>query len=783
MNHIPNVVNQLPSVKNQKSSIQFCPKSVCLTSSELLLLNPRLQYISVHSIDPFQETYRIFIKNEDVEAIWYMACNDSILLQEKDQKTNKIKFELLINWRSKSKSKGDHNCVFLPDEITCPKKWSFRKPKEDEFHVLLLGSFDADSNPTAQIHENSIIILSEAVALIWDIYEKPIFRIMLLLPLPVKRPSFSFFGDLLAIVINNNLFILKITNEKQVQESNPYIPGTKCFELVENELVIDIGISQENNNFLFLERHLPEREVSVKIVFQLRPPSETIDVNFISKDTLIILTNDTVLCCKHRTVNGKEIFDPAVLMNLENITNVLYNSSFLILYNKTNIDFLPNPNKSKLDLTFSELTNCDQVKMLNIKFVCVNENYCVVITTYEDSIPNLYLLKFEDTEKIINVAINSPNLDAKRIGLYLMKESHPLFATATYSLATQLINTWKKDKKRRNSTALEAGSLFSYSFNTGKLNQKQRKDALSIIMDLQPSSRRVFFERALLKKEEITNEILKDILKFPPSVAVIKLLQAQKFDCDIKLSDSPESDLFKAIHSSIQNEHEKAKTLFSKLPDNFISLINDDLLSKISNDLSPITLIKIGKPELPNNEWELNERKAAYCFYNNKIKESIQIASFSIGSKWHFNQWPKVPCLCDWVEGDEILQFFACCVSEYDITEENIPKMFESIIKGINFAKSKQYQLALDVLGDNIYPLKFLREFAKEPKDLVIAVQQLKDFEIKEAAFHFLISNSPKSDYYTAVNSYSSSSEFNNIFNQLKDADNKLIGLISLSAN
>ena len=208
MFHFPKVVNQIPFHSKQNTQ-QFCPTAAGLTNNgELLLLNQDLQYISVQKIDPLNETHRIFTKSENVESLWYSESNDAILFYERDAKGSK--FKLLLNWR-KNESKSRHS-IILPDNCISPVQWCFPKIDQNELQVLLLANFEKGMNATAQVNGNSIIIVSESVALIWDIYERPVFKLMLIPPFPMKSPLFSFMGDNLALVANNNLFLLNISD-------------------------------------------------------------------------------------------------------------------------------------------------------------------------------------------------------------------------------------------------------------------------------------------------------------------------------------------------------------------------------------------------------------------------------------------------------------------------------------------------------------------------------------------------------------------------------------------
>jgi hypothetical protein len=83
-------------------------------------------------------------------------------------------------------------CSIIPTPKR-PNNWRF-DPGDPGFHGFALGTFDGCTHPTAQIHENSIVIVSESAAILWDISDRPILRFVLLLPPPLVRPLFSFLG-------------------------------------------------------------------------------------------------------------------------------------------------------------------------------------------------------------------------------------------------------------------------------------------------------------------------------------------------------------------------------------------------------------------------------------------------------------------------------------------------------------------------------------------------------------------------------------------------------------
>jgi hypothetical protein len=308
------------------------------------------------------------------------------------------------------------------------------------------------------------------------------------------------------------------------------------------------------------------------------------------------------------------------------------------------------------------------------------------------------------------------------------------------------------------------------SFNAAS-SEMDRELILKEVMKVNKRYRSHFIQAAQFKNREITDEILSEILKLPESHAALKLINARKFECNCRFGQGQNALLFNAVSSSINGHHDKAKADFSRLTDlSVIQSLDMDLLWSVSRDLSPQVLVQIGKPELQNDSWSVNERKAAFHFLNGNILASLEIAASNMNDSWHFEEWPKVPLLLDWVEGGRMMHFAAGVSSEFG-GEGNIPPVFERLVRGVSLARSYEFKKALDVLGDMIYVFEFLRYFARTPAHWIQVIEQIDDPNIRKCAVHYLISNSPKKDYRRAVANCPDVAGLRFIIDELNTAD------------
>lgn len=763
MQDLPSAVEQI-----KLTNIEMCPLGCILTEkNELIMLQASFQYISIYNVETFQEMYRIFPKNEFVHDLWYVSATDSLLLMERDQMTQKPMFRLINNWRPKNSSSNTISIMTPPDYIY-PDRWHFKKINNEEITNIILSVFLPEANPTAQIFQNSIIIVSETAAIVWDLFDRPVLRFILMLPLPMLRPYFSFCGDRLAIVTNDLLFIIKIIAGQPTTEVEPFSPGSKCFEL-HDELMIDFGLTSGKRNFLFIAKYLPDRPINCEIMFEFRPPGELKHIHFLSKDTLLLLTNLAALAC---ISNGKGSYDPTQLTYTNDSNNVSQNSNFIVLYRADRLLFYPNPEKMGLDINDKQVTHIDELKMRNINYVCTNETYCIIVAASINHNGVIYLLKFTDIDKITKAALASSDIEARKAAVRLMGPKSSEYALSCYDVGMRLI---------KKCVTAESIRFLLEAFNSSdQLSKEQRSSLLTEMLSLKNQTRlKQFIQKAHFKNYEIDDKLLKEIQALPPPLASLKLIKAHKFDCKCELAQCKESDLFKAISLSIQGNHEEARQIFNGTEDELLASLDDELLSQISLDLSPATLVRIEKPTLPNDGWSLNERVAALQYMTNDFKQLFDNISNNINDVWHFDEWPKVPRICEWVKGPVNLQFAAGLFSDNNITQE-INEVFKPLSIGISLAKESKYSEAFDVLGKDIYHVLFLKHFATKPQDWINVYNQITDEEIRQIAAHFLIATSPTREYYKTVKNIPNAHGLTKILDQLREADKTLLEMLAV---
>lgn len=786
----------------------FSVSAVLSGDNEFFLLRDDINIIYGYRISPYGEIYRIFTQSHKIQKIWYVKSHDTILYMDFNEDLNETQIRLLFNWRP-AEQKNNIGVTVVPEELILPNKWHFPFPRQNKFETFLLASFKKSENPTCEVYNNSIFIISESTIIIWDLFDRPVLRTIILLPLSIQsqRPLFSFRGERLALVTKGILFIIKISENEPEKISTPFSTGSNCLKLEENKIVIDFGLSQEGQNILFIERHLPERKISIQITFQLTVPGIPKGVKFLSDKLILFINNEVILgCIRKLTNNGKEIYDPAKLRDSNGDFNQLYNQNYVIFYNNDHLDIIPNPTKSNIDFSNGTIGTMSNVNLPNITNICMDDKRCIITTSSKNKLntrisnstsdrkeksfssiststsradinsSTLYILDFEDVQKLTDVAIKSPSVEGKMIGIRLLDHNDSHFASTAYEIGFQLLEQSRK---------AEAVPFLIEAFNKG--SKENRQAILTEISKFDSKSlqkhRLLFVEGAEFKGGEITDTILQDIMKLDNHLAAIKLIQAHKFESNIQFSNSTEGNLFQAIKASICENHEKAKELFLQIDESHFSTLDDVILQKISKDLKPAVLVRLRKPEFDNDEWSLSERYASFYFMNKIASKAIEYASDDDQTTWHFSQWPTPPKLCNWIKGNEKMQFIACCVSMFNIS--NIPNLkneaLSKLIDGINLAKNEQYKNAVDTFGDDIYPIHFLRYFANTSAKWVKILQQFSENEeIHQVATHFLILNSPKGEFYSAIEPIKNLPEFSDVFSKLKSDDNSLIQLLSV---
>jgi hypothetical protein len=706
-----------------------------------------------------------------------MPSRDGILLLQSDLETSELSFLLFLNWRTADPKTP--KCSVAPPPAR-PSNWRF-EPSGTGFLAFALGSFRPGSKPSAAIHENSIVLVSESAAIFWDIVDRPVLRFLLCLPPPPIRPIFSFLGNRFAIITHGTVLIVRAVSGPRTRADEAFSPGSKCFELHET-LVPWFGVTQDNVNAssLFIVRHLPNRPVAIEILFEWRPPGEPIQVQFVSPtNALLLLTTLGVFACRPATPEALT-YSAMPLSSFHSASQVHSNKNFLILRNNESLYFFPNPEKTALnfDDSFFEL---EKITFRNIMFVTNNDDYCVIVTASvaQKAGPKradieeaaVYVLQYEDCQTLTHRLLGSSNLLAQKAGLRLKNLSDPDFPQQLFDVGMRLVKATPPE--------LSNGVLALVQAFNSRISEPQRQSILSEVMKIRRQAVKLAFIReAHFRSEEITADVQKLILSLPPAQAIRKLIQSKKFEAVSSPGDIPEARLYTAIGSALRGEHDLARGQFASVPVDLFEILDDDLLSKISDDLMPQVLVAIEKPDLHNGQWSVAERRAA-CYYNRgELLGALEIAADNIDANWHFSEWPKVPELCDWVEGNEMMQFAAGCCT-YHVVVERVPAVFARIHRAASLAKEGQFKDALEVLGAALYKFEFLRCFAKEPAKWAVIIEQVEDPDVRRCAFHYLIASSPKKSYKSVVGRLTTRPEIRKIADELEAVDLELLKKIS----
>jgi hypothetical protein len=760
--------------QSQVKTIGKYPRGgVFSTQGEFLLLENEFRRIVVLRLDTWTEVFRIVLNQVASEAIWYMPSKDGIILLQRDLETAELTFVLFLNWRVADPR--NPKCSVAP-AAKKPNNWRF-EPQESGFHSFALGCFSPNSSVVAQVHESSIVIVSESMALFWDISDRPVFRFILLLPPPLARPTFAFLGDRLAIVTQGTLLILQTVAGAATVLTEPFSPGSKCFELRET-LVPHFGVTQDNvnANSLFIVRYLPDRPVTVQILYEWRPPGDPRALAFIPPaNTLLILTSLGVFACRVGSGDpGAPNYLPEQLSFFQGATRIDFNRDFLILADASNLSIFPNPEKSGLQFgdSFEVL---EKVTYRNILFVATNVEFCVVVTgapgdrghQKADDEAAIYVLKFDDVGALARRLSGAADLSAKRAGLRLKTPSDRDFADQVYTIGLHLLTS-----------PAELANGISYlarAFNAG-VPEAQRATILAEVLRQRPTARRAFIREAAFRGDELDDALMRAVLALPPREAIRKLIQAKRFDRAADFGDIPEAALFRAIAAALAGDHAAARALFAAVaPALLLKLLDEELLCAVSEDLSPQTLIAIGRPELANSQWSAEERHAAFHFAGGRLEAALDIAAQNLAADWHFAEWPARPTLVDWVDGSAMLQFAAGCFTAHAVGRA-VPDAFRNLADACSLAKERRFAEALSKVRETVYPFDFLRCFAHGPADWAAVIGQVDDPDVRRCAIHFLIASSPKKAY-KAVLSRLSIPGLKEIADELRATDDALLAL------
>ena len=767
-----------PVEKKYEKIIQSCPQGVEVNNdNEIFILNTTTQTINVYNIEDFTQTYAIYTNLSGVFDIWYLPCCDGILFQDRDANSSKTFFKICINWRNKEYfTPGKVENVYFPKTAIFPTAWQFKSLEQykNETIILCISAFEPNLNPTAQIHDNSIFIISEKMCLIFDYNEKPELRVAIILPLPLLRPLFSFFDDYLAIIAAGNMFILKIVKGELPGDLPPFTPGNCCFDLLDN-LNVDFGLSEtQAYNFLFVTRYLPSSPHHIEILFRFFPPGLPVHLKFLSKSSVVLLTDKAAVVCRVRKNDrDKEQFDICNLSSFTSAENCLFNNDYIILTGHNTLKILPNPEKSNLDLSTFQLPELYSEELDEIQYTQVTKNHLFVVTSSRKTKTSKVIgYSIGNCEIIADAALSSNDTKINKIGVSMIASNNSKFAEWCYNIGNALF-----DQKGQLKEAID---FYIAAINAKKpISGQKRKFVIERILGLSQTKQiRSFIEQTFFLEDDINDKILEFIKQLPRDAAIRKLIRSRRFNIEMEDQGLTIEKLYKAVSLCINNKHEEARELFKECDIKQIKGLDFEILNQISRDLLPQVLIQIDQPDLPNDDWPYNERMFLYYFLKNDQKKALDFASKIGGIELHISEWPIKVETCDWLNGDNGDHLAAFCAISFD-SIENPPEMFKEIIFGIAFAKKNRFADALKLLEKRVNKIKFLRYFGKTAHAWTAILNQINDPEVNEYGQHFFLSFSPSDEFEIASKTPPDIKGIDDLLNELNQTDNQLLRTIT----
>ncbi|EAY00004.1 hypothetical protein TVAG_029080 [Trichomonas vaginalis G3] len=764
---------ELPHVAGLKQIHPFetTPTSMMISSkNEVMFFYSGFQYFNVFSIEPFQEKIRFFTSTSMDSTcidVRYMDATDSFTITQLNTNSKQYNILYVTNWRNGTKS------AFLPKLPYVPANWEFMEPFANNLSAYLIGQFQSDVEPIVEISGNSTILCTSSTFLIWDFEDRPVFRCAVLMPRFDRRPLFCFQGNTIALSVSDRIFIIRLEQDSRNSNTTPFTPGTKCFELGER-LDIDFGLTDEGANALFLVRSLPNKKYIAKTVFNICLPAELISVKALSEKSFVFLTKHPVIQTENPVILLTQRDDKFILEQFTEpcpCTSIDANRDFVVLSGESNVRFIPNPERNNEHFDEGIVTALDESRFFGLKCVCTNNDYCALLSCTNDKSDqksDIRILKFDDPIAVGLAALKSPQLKDKKAAIRLMGAAAPEFARAALDIGNQLLAA-----KDRN---VEAVRYLVTSFNVkDALSKEERSSVISSIKKLPSNStaRREFLRFAKFNPSEIDDEICKMLQEDSYSLFARKLMEAGKFDINVDERICPEAELYNAVSLSLKNQHEKAKNSLVKIAksDNLKNL-PDLILEQISKDIPPPIIVMMGRTDLECDSWSKDEIICSSKFYNDDLDFCINyVIEKDDSERWHYNEWPKKPLLCQWA-GDIKSQFISGCAVHKEIHLSN--EKYSWAVDAVNFAKKKQFGEGLKVISPNANKLNYIRMFAKTALDWTLVADQSNDQLIKEIALHEFILLSPRNEYSEALKKVSNS-EISEIANKMREADNELL--------
>jgi len=752
MENNPNFVLQLES-----KILDYFPSSIHLSQAgDLFILNSVTHVVSVYNFTTYEEKHRIlFEPPDDFVKIWYMESIDAILILQRNQDTGIQHIWQLHNWR---KSK-----VLIAKNAVCPNKWVFNDKIGTKFSILVLGEFQNNTFIDMKFFQKSLMIVSLNSATIWDFDGRPVFRTILVFPFQLDTNCYCFAGDQIAIGTNDGSFVLQIIEKELIPNDSKFEPGTKCLQLQNGALWLESGHEHDENNFVTV-RSLPGRSFVVKTLFRYNPPGQIYQIEFIEKRGFVFVTsNIKVELIQITNFDNTFEFIQNPFSLLHDTNKLSINDNYFILHGNDTIYFLPNPSKGTSLSYTGLLSHIEKLIFKNILFVQCNQSHCFVLLNSTENCV-LYRLSFVDINEVVQFSIHNRPFDIKVSCLHLLGRDHPEYPSLLYRIGVELLS-----KKKQT----EALKFLVESFNVKTTSLGFRKQILessrvNII-------RKDFAFFANFVREEIDNNVLKDILDLNSPNDAMKLFGAAFYESNISLKPSYLAELYYEV-VKIKNNC-KIEYIKISRPES-IKQMPTMLIQELSPYVSPFIRASMGFAGF-NINWLKTEQEASYSYFVDDIKKSVILVCDQDQFEWHFQQWPKRPTLCNWLKMPASYQFVAGCALDFCL-DIQLPNHYQTILQAISKAKSKEFSQALDLLKDRIDVLSFIKSFCSTPNDWYSVYHQVHDSSIRQYAQHCIFVGSPSKPYIDFIHQSKHSNPFADEIHDFQTIDDSI--LLSLSS-
>lgn len=699
-------MNKSPFSVSRDETLSYYPPGCFLSDNdELFILSSfNSQHILIKSISSGNTIGIIELDGNQYMDIAYLNGCDGIVLLVRDMISHENSVRILLYWRKYLEANGGK--IRIPTSHIYPLDWIFPPLDTSICSIINLATFQKHRNPVFEVYDNSICIVSEVIILIWDFFEKPVFRTAIVFPKTSSQIHFSFAGDYLAILPKDYLFILKISSAIS-EKPRPFTPGMRCF-CISNELEIDYGLINDTNNFLFVPYYLNHHKIFVDILFQFRPPGYTNSIRFLSHKTLVIITTEATLACVYNSFNVS--YDPVSLVHFNNITRISYNNNYTVLNSDDKVHYLANPSKYDLESSLFPIPTFWSENISRVLYILMNKHYEIIISKVSDSF-RLRVFDLPHPSRIVDELVSIKNVDSKLL-VSLSSPEDPRY------LSFVLYQTLGSNHE-----------LFVWGLNDPPSVFSDQNKLFSIVVSL-PTK----YIKTIVLKHVFLIEYIKYVthrINGNPRITDIcnELTLFNQIFADLSHPENNHLLLFKAILYSCEGNNLQATELLEQIPFDFFFSIEKDTISILSNNMNPSILVQINQPELPNTKWELTERLMAHYYKNKDFQQVFIQAQLMIDHDVHFEQWSTKPNLISWIKGTALDQFIAGLCLQFN-PQINEPGVYYNIYNGINHILREEYSKAIRIFGNQIDILGFIRSLNNDIKKLEVALQQIENEEI-----------------------------------------------------